>query len=193
MSCVFQQSRAMRFLLALTLLCTCALSVSTTVVEVTATTTVTASASGNESGACDNFYGACVVYGGYGSAAYTTTVYAGSATRTVTTTTGQQTSTSLVTSTTTVVQTTTASNSGACDSYDGACVVYGTNGVATTTVYSGSSTNTSKGNGDGEIGESGNAGSEGAIGGAAALGVWTPSSLMAGAAAAAFFGLAFWL
>ncbi|KAK0247248.1 hypothetical protein B0A54_11923 [Friedmanniomyces endolithicus] len=111
---------------------------STTVVAVTATSTITHTATNTDGaqGACNNFYGACVVYGGSGDAAYTTTIYATGPSTTYAT----PTPTSLVTSTSTattevVVQTTTVSNSGACQGYDGSCVVYNTaNGAAATTV-----------------------------------------------------------
>ena len=181
----------MRITLGLALLCAHAFGQSTTVVDVTATTTVTATTSGGSNGACNNFYGACVVYGGYGSASYTTTMYAGNPTDTVILT--LTTPTSLVTSTRTISQTTTASNSGACNNYDGACVVYGNSGVATTTVYSGSggSSHRGQGNGDGEFGEDTNDGSDGAIGGAAPLGARTTLSLLS--VVGAISGLAFWL
>ncbi|KAK0353912.1 hypothetical protein LTR91_008247 [Friedmanniomyces endolithicus] len=141
---------------------------STTVVAVTATSTITQTATNTDGvqGACNNFYGACVVYGGSGDAAYTTTIYATGPSPTHTT----STPTSLVTSTSTattevVVQTTTVSNSGACQGYDGSCVVYNTaNGAATTTVYAGNNGNSGGGNGNGEIGNTGNGGGNGAIG-----------------------------
>ncbi|KAK1073205.1 hypothetical protein LTR12_010816 [Friedmanniomyces endolithicus] len=141
---------------------------STTVVAVTATNTITHTATNTDGaqGACNNFYGACVVYGGSGDAAYTNTIYATGPSTTYAT----QTPTSLVTSTSTattevIVQTTTVSNSGACQGYDGSCVVYNTaNGAAATTVYAGNSGNSGGGNGNGEIGNTGNGGGNGAIG-----------------------------
>ncbi|KAF2163795.1 hypothetical protein M409DRAFT_25976 [Zasmidium cellare ATCC 36951] len=133
---------------------------------VTATTTVTSSATDN-GGACNDFVGACVVYGGPGGA-YTTTVYAASSPRPTVVT---------ATTTTTVTyipaeQATTGAVS-ACQNYEGACVVYGTNAQGsaqyTTTVFAGASNSGqnngnnggagliggSNGNGDGYIGPSG--------------------------------------
>ncbi|KAK1069328.1 hypothetical protein LTR74_004894 [Friedmanniomyces endolithicus] len=141
---------------------------STTVVAVTATSTITHTATNTDGaqGACNNFYGACVVYGGAGDAAYTTTIYATGPSTTYTT----STPTSLVTSTSTattevVVRTTTVSNSGACQGYDGSCVVYNTaNSAVATTVYAGTNGNGGGGNGNGEIGNTGNGGGNGAIG-----------------------------
>lgn len=86
-------------------------SQSTMVVSVISTTTVHATASGSD--ACNNFYGACVVYGGQGEP-YTTTVYRD--------TTASPTD---VTISTTIVQTTTVSDAGACSNFAGSCVVYG--------------------------------------------------------------------
>jgi len=163
---------------------------STTIVDVTATatTTVTQTATNIDGrGPCDGFYGACVVYGGYGGpAAYTTTVYAtGSSPRTTittpTSTTTFVTSTSTIMQTTTVSGTTTVSNSGACNDYDGACVVYGSGGTATSTVYAGSSTTSAHhGNGDGEIGETSDSGNDGAIGNAASTDKRQIGGLVAG-------------
>lgn len=100
-------------------------SQSTLVVSVISTTTVHATASGAD--ACNNFYGACVVYGGQGEA-YTTTVYRD--------TTVAPTD---VTTSTTIVQTTTVSDAGACGNFAGSCVVYGgeNGGVAYTTTAAG--------------------------------------------------------
>ena len=98
---------------------------STMVVSVISTTTVHATASGSD--ACNNFYGACVVYGGQGEA-YTTTVYRD--------TTASPTD---VTTSTTVVQTTTVSDAGSCSNFAGSCVVYGgeNGGAAYTTTAAG--------------------------------------------------------
>ncbi|KAK4892488.1 hypothetical protein LTR27_008952 [Elasticomyces elasticus] len=138
---------------------------STTVVAVTATTTITQTATNTDGGqgACNNFYGACVVYGGYGDPSYTTTIYASGPSIAHST----PTPTSLVTSTSTatevVVQTTTVSDSGACQGYEGS--------AAATTVYTGNG-NGRGGNGDGEIGNTNNGGGDGAIGsGADRLGI----------------------
>ncbi|KAK0270866.1 hypothetical protein LTR35_013918 [Friedmanniomyces endolithicus] len=157
---------------------------STTVVAVTATSTITHTATNTDGaqGACNNFYGACVVYGGSGDAAYTTTIYATGPSTTYAT----PTPTSLVTSTSTattevVVQTTTVSNSGACQGYDGSCVVYNTaNGAAATTVYAGNNGNGGGGNSNGEIGNTGNGGGNGAIGsGASSLNRYSTFSFVA--------------
>jgi hypothetical protein len=134
---------------------------STTVVSVTSTKTVHVTAT-DYTGACENFVGACVVYGTYGNAPYTTTVYV-----------GQQSTTpppppTITTSTTTIVATTTASNSGACSGFVGACVVYATNSrnaPASTVYYAGSSASARPGNAQGYIGES-SGDSDGYIGGA---------------------------
>lgn len=112
------------------------------------TTTVTRTVTGTE-GACNNFYGACVVYTYGGTAAYTTTVY-GSLPATTTTPTSVTTRV-----TTTTEKTTTVSGAGACNNYEGACVVYGTVESPTTTVYAGSS-NGHGGSADGIIGETSN-------------------------------------
>ena len=135
---------------------------STTVVSVTSTKTVHVTAT-DYTGACDNFVGACVVYGTNGNAPYTTTVYV-----------GQQSTIppppppTITTSTTTIVATTTASNSGACSGFVGACVVYATNSrnaPASTVYYAGSSASARPGNAQGYIGES-SGDSDGYIGGA---------------------------
>ena len=111
--------------LLVSLLFTLASCQSTMVVSVISTTTVHATASGSD--ACNNFYGACVVYGGQGEA-YTTTVYRD--------TTASPTD---VTTSTTVVQTTTVSDAGACSNFAGSCVVYGgeNGGAAYTTTAAG--------------------------------------------------------
>lgn len=134
----------------------------TTLVSVTLTTTIhltspTPSNTNNAGGPCENFYGACVVYGGQGAAAYTTTVYATGPSPTPTPTTPSTT----FTRTTTLLATTTVSDSGACADYSGACVVYATNGAAATTVYGGQ-----QGNGQGFIGGGGQQGGQGFIGAA---------------------------
>lgn len=132
--------------------------VSTTVISVTSTKTVHATNT-NYAGACDDFVGACVVYGTYANAPYTTTVYRGRSSDT----------TSLTTSTTTLVATTTASNSGACSGFVGACVVYATNSgsaaSASSTVYYQSSNNhNGLGNNQGYIAQGSNGGGNGYIG-----------------------------
>ncbi|EME83178.1 uncharacterized protein MYCFIDRAFT_211264 [Pseudocercospora fijiensis CIRAD86] len=126
---------------------------------VTATTTVTAT----ESGACNDFVGACVVYGAEGAAPYTTTVYAGNS----------ETSRTTVTPTTTVsigAADTTADAASACRDFVGACVVYGSAAAGasyTTTVYNGNSLQTTLGNSGGYIGPGGS--SDGYIGEASSL------------------------
>ncbi|KXT05758.1 hypothetical protein AC578_1061 [Pseudocercospora eumusae] len=126
---------------------------------VTATTTVTAT----ESGACNNFVGACVVYGTEGEAPYTTTVYAEES----------ETSKTTVTSITTIsvaAAETTADAASACQGFVGACVVYGS-GVAganyQTTVYNGNSPQATLENSGGYIGPGGS--SDGYIGEASGL------------------------
>lgn len=147
----------------------------TSTVLVTATTTVTSSASDN-GGACNNFNGACVVYGGPGGAAYTTTVYATS-----------HPPPSIVTATTTPTVTyipaeqASTGAASACQNYNGACVVYGTNAQGsaqyTTTVYAGaSSSGDNNGNGDGVIGGSSGNG-EGYIGPSGASSLSIPMAL----------------
>lgn len=147
----------------------------TSTVLVTATTTVTSSAS-DDGGACNNFNGACVVYGGPGGAAYTTTVYSTS-----------HPPPSIVTATTTATVTyipaeqASTGAASACQNYNGACVVYGTNAQGsaqyTTTVYAGASnTGGSNGNGDGVIGGS-NGNGEGYIGPSGAASLSTPVAL----------------
>jgi hypothetical protein len=126
--------------LILALLFAIARSQSTMVVSVISTTTVHATASGSD--ACNNFYGACVVYGGQGEA-YTTTVYRD--------TTASPTD---VTTSTTVVQTTTVSDAGACSNFAGSCVVYGgeNGGAAYTTTAAGYQSG--QGNGQRPLGNS---------------------------------------
>lgn len=142
---------------------------------VTATTTVTSNAS-DDGGACNNFNGACVVYGGPGGAAYTTTVYATS-----------HPPPSIVTATTTTTVTyipaeqASAGATSACQNYNGACVVYGTDAQGsaqyTTTVYAGeSNTGGGNGNGDGVIGGS-NGNGEGYIGPSGAASLSIPMAL----------------
>ncbi|KAL1582701.1 hypothetical protein WHR41_08574 [Cladosporium halotolerans] len=102
---------------------------STTVVSLTSTTTIYASAT-DLANACNNFSGACVVYGDNDAhgAPYTTTVYRGSS----------PTPTSVVTSTTIVQATATVTDANACQDFDGACVVYAGSGEAAyTTTASG--------------------------------------------------------
>ena len=134
---------------------------------VTATTTVTAT----ESGACDNFVGACVVYGTDGAAPYTTTVYtANPAQATIT-----------ATATTTVYLSAGApvtAASGACSDFNGACVVYASDAQGasyTTTVYGGNS-----GNNQGLIGGKKGGSGDGFIGGSSALtvGSWTAAVVL---------------
>ena len=123
-------------------------------------------------GDCNNFVGACVVYGTDDrstAAPYTTTVYTNSASET-----------SLVTSTITTSASTTATDGSECANFSGACVVYGSTGggntYATTTAAAGGGT----GNGDGYIGADSTGGGSGEIGGAASLGMhwWLPVLLV---------------
>lgn len=145
--------------------------------SVTSTQTVYATTTASNSGACDNFYGACVVYGNGGSAAYTITVYASSSPTPHTTTAYTSPTSTFSTSTTTIVQTTTVTNANACNNYDGSCVVYTSNGGAATTIYAGSTSTGGNGNGNGNgvigaqaTGSNNNGGgSGGAIGAAAGL------------------------
>ncbi|KXT09318.1 hypothetical protein AC579_259 [Pseudocercospora musae] len=124
-----------------------------------ATTTITAT----ESGACNNFVGACVVYGTEGAAPYTTTVYAGES----------ATSRTIVTSTTTIsvrAAGTTADAASACQGFVGACVVYGSDAAGasyTTTVNNGHSPQATLGNSGGYIGPGGSG--DGYIGEASSL------------------------
>lgn len=127
-----------------------------TVVSVTSTTTIHATAT-DDSNACNNFYGACVVYGNNG--AYTTTVYA----------TDTSTPTRLVTSTTVVPATKTVTDASACQNFDGSCVVYASGGSGryyTTTAYAATS---SLGNSGGYIAKSSDRDSPGYIGAANSL------------------------
>ena len=118
-------SRAIHAFL-LSLIFALARSQSTMVISVISTTTVHATTS--DSDACNNFYGACVVYGDQGTP-YTTTVYRDTTAA----------PTEVVTSSKTVVQTTIVSDAGACSNFAGSCVVYGGNngGAAYTTTASG--------------------------------------------------------
>lgn len=158
---------------------------------VTATTTVTSSVSDN-GGACNNFNGACVVYGGPGGAAYTTTVYA----------TSHPPPTIVTATTTTTVtyipaeQATTGAVS-ACQNYNGACVVYGTNAQGsaqyTTTVYAGASNSGSNnGNGDGVIGGS-NGNGDGYIGPSGAASLSTPVALSLASLLIVNLGFLLWM
>lgn len=163
---------------------------STVLVALTSTRTVYATATDHR-GACDDFYGACVVYGSRGNAPWTTTVYRNHPTWSTTST---PTPTSLVTSTTTVLATTTAANSNACSGFVGACVVYATSSgaAATSTVYyaGGNNGHDGVGNSQGYIGPKVDDGS-GVIG-SAATAVRRPFEAMVclGAMVAAF---AFWV
>lgn len=132
---------------------------------VTATTTITATETGD--GACQNFNGACVVYGGGAGGGgqatpYTTTVHAG----------GTPSSTRVITTTVYISAggATTEAASSACQNFNGACVVYATDsqGYATQSA----ATTIRGGNGDGEIGR-GKGNSEGyiAVDGGAGLSV----------------------
>lgn len=103
------------------------------------------------------------VYGTYGGAPYTTTVYSYSPSTTAS-------STSTVTRS--VLATTTVSNGAACNGFSGACVVYGGSPSASTVYYPHSS-HTSVGNGQGYIGPN-NDGGDGFIGGAGQIQrLWT--------------------
>jgi hypothetical protein len=137
---------------------------STMIVSVVSTTTVHATAS--DSDACNNFYGACVVYGNHG-APYTTTVYRDSTT-----------SPTDVTTSTTIVQTTTVTDAGACSNFAGSCVVYGgeNGGAAYTTTATGYQSGRADGqrplgNSDGYIAQGKGDGS-GVIGAASSLAAW---------------------
>jgi hypothetical protein len=159
--------------------------VTTKVVQITRTTTVHVTATDYD-GACDNFVGACVVYGTANSAPYTTTVYRYAPTSTPT----PPAPTTVITSTQVVVATTTASDEGACASFSGACVVYATDGNAASTVYDTSGYATQKpGNGQGFIaaGPKGEAGSDGAIGSGAGSIRWTTIAVLGAAVVCAVF------
>lgn len=141
-------------------------------------------------GACENFVGACVVYGTYASAPYTTTVYRYAPSPSpprapAPPPTPSPRTNTITTSTRVILATTTASNEGACSNFRGACVVYGSNTVAgqptrtvyydgtSTVVYAGASaTPTRPGGGQGYIGPKADAG-DGVIGGAAGIDRWT--------------------
>ena len=158
----------------------------TTVVSVTRTTTIHITAT-DYSGACDNFVGACVVYGTAGNAPYTTTVYVGQSRPSP----PPPPPPTVTTSTTTILATTTASNSGACKSFVGACVVYASNAAtaapASTVYYHGG--HTGPGNNQGYIGQaSGN--SDGYIGGAS---VHRWSHVGVALSLGAIFGLMIWI
>lgn len=101
---------------------------STTVVSVTSTTTVIHATASDLANACNNFNGACVVYGDNDvhGAPYMTTVYRNSS----------PTPTMIVTSTTIVQSTTTATDTNACQGFNGACVIYAGNGEAASTTVS---------------------------------------------------------
>lgn len=137
---------------------------STTLVSITRTTTVRATATDDEN-ACVGFYGACVIYGLGDGADDTTTVYRSA----------PRTPSLIVTATTTVLATTTAADSGACNDYTGACVVYGSghDGAASSTVYQPSGApgdsdgHAGLGNGEGYIAAQGDDGGEGQLGGTA--------------------------
>lgn len=130
--------------------------------------------------ACNNFVGACVVYGSGtdGAAPYTTTVYVSGNTPSPTT---------VVTFSTTTIpatRTVTGSSAGACGDFTGACVVYGTgNGAASTTVYASGTPGSGSNDGDGVIGQNsggdgqiGGSDSHGQLGGASGLQIWTTAS-----------------
>lgn len=131
---------------------------------------------------CNNFVGACVVYGTDNPG--TTTVYASNTTPSPT---------SFVTQTTTVYVSATAKPTSACQNYFGACVVYGGGGAGgaqyTTTVYNdGSNTGGNNGNGQGEIGQTGGDSNQGAIGGASQVSVrWARGLTIPLALAGLFF------
>jgi hypothetical protein len=199
------------FLLLCSLTAQVAAQVSTTVVSVTSTTTVrnltrdmyeteadaeqvhvTAT---DYQGACNDFVGACVVYGTYASAPYTTTVYRYAPSPPPPGPPPPPPSPpptpSWTTSTTVVAATTTVSNSGACADFVGACVVYGTsaNAPASSTVYYGSNGNPTRtvyyagnsaapaqqpaGDGQGWIGQKGGDSGDGFIGEASSRDRWT--------------------
>lgn len=169
-------------LLSLLLVRTAA-DVTTEVVQITSTTTVHVTATDYE-GACENFVGACVVYGTQDSAPYTTTVYRYAPT----TSSPLPEPTTVITSTQVVVATTTASNEGACASFSGACVVYATDGNAASTVYyAGSSATPRPGNGQGYIGPKEAASGDGAIGEAASSIQWTSVAVLGAAVICAAF------
>lgn len=124
---------------------------STTTAQATTTLTVT------ESGACNNFVGACVVYGtGENTINAATSNTPASNTRATTTVTVSET------------QGTTGDVGSACAGFSGACVVYGAGGASTTVNGGeGNSETHSTGNGDGYIAAT--KGSEGYIGEGASI------------------------
>jgi hypothetical protein len=137
---------------------------STVIVSIISTTTVHATAS--DSNACNNFYGACVVYGDNG-APYTTTVYRDSTS-----------APTEVTKSTTILHTTTVTDAGACSNFAGSCVVYGgeNGGAAYTTTATGYQSGQADGqrplgNSDGYIAQGKSDGS-GVIGAASSLAAW---------------------
>ncbi|KAF2478864.1 hypothetical protein BDY17DRAFT_328375 [Neohortaea acidophila] len=104
-------------------------------------------------GACESFTGLCFVLGPSAGPPSTTTVYETPAPPAP----PQSTITTLTTSvisTTTDFATTSVPNSNACESFTGACVVYGTDQSTTTTFYA-----TSTGNSHGDLGQKKNVGS----------------------------------
>ncbi|KAM3425229.1 hypothetical protein BST61_g7183 [Cercospora zeina] len=131
------------------------------------TSTVTATTTTEEPAACNNFVGACVVYGNDDATPYTTTVYEGSdppADNTISTTTVTISRTS---------DTTPDAGSARAD-FTGACVVYGgaENPSHTTTANNGGASNsddTKPGNSDGYI--AAEKGGDGYIGEAVSLGM----------------------
>jgi hypothetical protein len=163
----------------------------TDIVSVYSTTTIRLSGSPASSASsfenCNNFVGACVVYGG-GGHAYTTTVYVNvdgpggphpppPAPPPPPSTLSD--STVVVTSTTTVPQTITASDTAGCEGFSGACVIYGTgdDGSYSTTLFAGSGEGGGPAassaaaaapgpndNGDGVLGQDGGDGGDGVIG-----------------------------
>ena len=148
-----------------TLLAIAASQAATTVVSVTLTKTVHVTAT-DYAHACDHFFGACVVYGTYGAAPYTTTVFVGRSDTTLPPT----------TSTKTIIATTTVSNSGDCANFRGACVVYATNvrGSASSPVHHAASNrpHSGVGNNQGYIGTKQPDGGDGYIGSGATRQSW---------------------
>jgi hypothetical protein len=158
---------------------------STTVVSVTSTTTVHVTAT-DYAGACDNFVGACVVYGTAGNAPYTTTVYVGQSPP-------PPPPPTVTTSTTIILATTTASNRGDCSNFVGACVVYASNSASaapvSTVYYNGDNNHhNGLGNNQGYIGQA-EGGSDGYIG-SASVHKW---SCMAAMSVVTLFGLMIWI
>lgn len=97
--------------LLISFICTLTRSQSTMTVSVISTTTI--HATNSDSNACNNFYGACVVYGDNGAPS-TTTIYRDTTARPTD-----------ATASTTIIRTTTVSDAGACSDFAGSCVVYG--------------------------------------------------------------------